>query len=302
MADCRMTFLFLVLMFFGAAHANENSDAVSDTAQDFLTSRPMLLGAHRGGKNEWPENTVYALKAAAERWPDILLEIDVCGTADGRVVVLHDIDVNRTTDGSGFVGMMTLEKIRSLDAAYHFSPDGGQTFPYRGQGFRIPTLEEALSAAPDHRFLIEIKDGAAAAQAAAEAIQQAGAAHRCIIASVNPMILEEFRGYAPEVATCYDILSASDLLGALRGGDWEGYKPQHRMLALSPSLKRRFEMTPEEIRKIREKGILVSFFTINDTEEMHRILDLEPDSILTDLPSILAEVIAQRNGGAGEGK
>ena len=55
-------------------------------------------------------------------------------------MVIHDPTLDRTTDGSGPVEERVLDELRRLDAGYGFTPDGGDTFPYRGQGIRIPTL------------------------------------------------------------------------------------------------------------------------------------------------------------------
>ena len=66
------------------------------------------------------------------------------------------------------------------------------------------------------------------------------------------------------------------------------------MLALSPALKRRFDLTPDEIGRIREKGILVCFFTINNTDEMQQLLDMGVDSILSDAPDKLAAILEAR--------
>jgi len=208
---------------------------------------------------------------------------------------LHDFAVDRTTDGTGYLGSKTLAELQALDAAYHFTQDGGETFPYRGNGIRIPTLKEALAAAPDHRFFIEMKDGADIGRAMAAVIREAGAARRCVVASLSPLSLEAFRAHAPEVATTYDLISAADMLAALRGGDWEGYQPAHRMLALSQDLKEQFDLTTEELNHIKRKGILISFFTLNTREEMQQAIDLGADNILTDRPSMLAALIEERN-------
>lgn len=262
---------------------------------DFLTAHPLLLGAHRCGRHEWPENTLVAVREASKRWPEALLEMDAQLSSDGQVVLMHDFAVDRTTDGTGYLGSKTLAELQALDAAYHFTQDGGNTFPYRGSGIRIPTLKEALAAAPDHRFFIEMKDGADIGRATAEVILEAGAAHRCIVASISPLFLEAFRAHAPEAATAYDFISAADMLAALRDGDWEGHHPTHRMLALSPKMKEQFDLTPEELNQIKEKGILVSFFTLNTPEEMQQAIDLGADNILTDRPSMLAALIEGQN-------
>ncbi|NLV44656.1 MAG: hypothetical protein GXY07_09175 [Candidatus Hydrogenedentes bacterium] len=285
------------------AAGKEGAETPESTA--LLSSASLLLGAHRCGRGEWPENTLVAVREASCRWPDIVLEVDVQLTSDGHVVLMHDFGVDRTTNGSGYVGGMTLEAIRALDGAYHFSTDGGKTFPYRGTGVTVPTLDEAFAAAPNHRFFIEMKDGAQIGRATAEAIQRAGAEARCLVASVSPLFLEEFRAVAPDVATVYDFISAADMLAALRGGDaWNAYKPAHRVLALSHTLRKRFEITPKELDSIREKGILVSMFTLNTREDILKALDLGVDNILTDKPSLLADLLEEedaKTSPAGDG-
>ncbi len=104
--------------------------------------------AHRGAAARAPENTLEAFRLAVEAGAGGL-ELDVHLTRDGEVVVIHDATVDRVTDGSGAVAGMTLEEVRRLDAGNSFSPDGGQTFPYRGRGVRISTLAEVYEEFPD---------------------------------------------------------------------------------------------------------------------------------------------------------
>ncbi len=276
--------------------AMSNASAVSSPSDDHdtLTKTSPLLGAHRCGRHEWPENTVIAAREAARRWPEVMLEIDVQLTADGHVVLMHDFCVERTTSGSGYVGTKTLKELHALDAAYHFTRDDGETFPYRGLGVTVPTLAEVLAAAPNHRFFIEMKDGQGIGRATAQVIQKANAADRCTVASISPLFLEEFHAHAPQVATTYDFLSAADMLNALRGGDWTTYQPPHRMLALSPKLKNRFNITSEEFIRIKEKGILICMFTLNSPEEMQQAIEIGADNILTDRPSLLAALIKKQ--------
>lgn len=284
------------LLLLASFQAGGKDDAAAEGDMNVLTARPMLLGAHRCGRGEWPENTLLAVTEAARRWPDALLEVDAQTSADGHVVLIHDFDVDRTTNGSGYVGAKTLEELRALDAAFHFSPDDGKTYPYRGTGVVIPTLEEAFAAAPGHRFMIEMKDGAGIGKAVAEVVHKSGASKRCILASLSPAYLEEFRRHAPEAATSFDLLSAAAMLAALRGGPWETYTPAHRVLTLSPELQERFALTPGEFSRIREKGILISIFTLNKPEEMRQAIDLGVDNILTDRPSVLASLLEEMRG------
>ncbi len=289
--EYRITSVIAVLaVIMGAAfHAHASQNA----APCLITAQPMLLGLHRGGMEQWPENTLVAFQEAARRWPEALLELDVHATADGHVVVIHDDTVDRTTNGSGLVRQKTLAEIQALDAAYHFTRDKGETFPYRGQGVIIPTLRQVLDVSATHRFLIEMKDGDNIAEATVAAIRAADAADRCILAAVPPVFIEQSRALAPEIATCYDFLSAATMLNELRLGDWSAYTPEHKMLALSPTLKQRFALTQEEIASVRGKGILVAFWTINAETEMRHLLEFGADSIITDRPDVLAAILSE---------
>lgn len=111
-----------------------------------------IHASHRGGSRIWPENTMLAFRNAVE-WTDEtglkrrtqLLEFDIQKTKDGHLVVMHNESVDATTNGTGLVSSLTLEKIRELDAGYRFTLDNGQNFPYRGKGLKVPTLLEVLN-------------------------------------------------------------------------------------------------------------------------------------------------------------
>jgi len=117
--------------------------------------RPLVI-AHRGGANLWPENTLLAFTRAYETGADVL-ELDVRPSSDGRIVVIHDETVERTSDGRGRVDAMTLQALKRLDMAYYFKPVGDHVFPLRGKGVTLPTLEELFRELPDSHFNIEIK-------------------------------------------------------------------------------------------------------------------------------------------------
>src|SRR4051812_39554777 len=83
-----------------------------------------LLVAHRGGSLLAPENTMAAFRPAIADWGADMIEMDVHLTKDGRVVVIHDPTVDRTTNGTGRVVDHTLDELRRLDAGYRFTTDG----------------------------------------------------------------------------------------------------------------------------------------------------------------------------------
>ena len=272
------------------AHAEER-EAESGGRSDVFRASHILLGAHRGGLGLWPENTVLAFGKAAERWPEILLEGDLRQTSDGQVVLLHDGMVDRTTDGQGPIAGLTLEQVKRLDAGYRFTGDGGATFPSRGQGITIPTLAEALKAAPRHRFLFELKGGDTVVEETVKVLRKAGMADRTIIASFNPAHMARLRERAPEIRRCFSFTTAMTMLSHLRGGKWADYEPVDFMLSVSRGLERRFAITPEEIAAVRKKGILYQVHTVNRAEEMRGYIERGIDSILTDRPDLLKTVM-----------
>src|ERR1043165_3821623 len=163
-------------------------------------SRPLVI-AHRGGAGLWPENTLYAFERAVALGVDVI-ETDVRTTAEGELVVLHDELVDRTTDGSGPVNAMTLAEVKRLDAAYHFSTDGGRSFPLRGTGVTVPTLREVFDALPHMRFNIEPKQGTPSlAVPLCRLIRERGMTKRVMVGSFSGSTLQEFRHECPEVAT-----------------------------------------------------------------------------------------------------
>lgn len=248
--------------------------------------RPFLLGAHRGGVLSRPENTALAFREAARRYPDILLETDVRATKDGELVLLHDETVDRTTDGKGKVSSFTLEALRKLDAGYRFTTNG-LAYPYRGKGVQIATLEEALDAAPNHRFELDIKSPEIADKVA-DLLVRKNAADRVLFASFVPAAMARIRARLPQAAICYDFSNGARLLAALRGTGWEAYKPEADVLSMMKEQVASYKLTDEEVKRIRDKGIRFQIHTLNEADEMQRWNKLGVESILTDRPDQLA--------------
>lgn len=150
--------------------------------------RPVI--GHRGNRAHAPENTIESFAQAVAAGADAI-EFDVHISADGIPVVIHDPDVQRTTDAVGEIARMTFNELRSLDAGARCTSDGGKTFPYRGKGHRIPSLDEVLEAFPSLPVLIEIKVPGASA-AVLKAIEARHAENRTLVDSANPAALQVF--------------------------------------------------------------------------------------------------------------
>jgi glycerophosphoryl diester phosphodiesterase len=251
--------------------------------------------AHRGASSRAPENTLEAFRLAAESGAGGL-ELDIHMTSDGRIVVLHDDSVNRTTDGEGFVRDMTLHEVRNLDAGYRFTPDGGATYPYRGRGVQVPELEEVVREFPDHKVNIDIKEEQHGVEAALlKTITDACAGDRVLVVSEMPVVVERFRKLSRggvstgasrrEIAVFYP-LSRLRLEFLLRIA--------YDALQVPAEYGGREVVTPRFVEAAHNRGVRVDVWTIDDPEEMRRLLDLGADVVMTNRPEVLGEVLGKR--------
>ncbi len=159
----------------------------------YVTHARPLAFAHRGGSGLAPENTLVAYENGLALGADAL-ELDIHTTRDGQIVVIHDDTIDRTTDGVGLVATYTLDELRRFDAGYRFTADGGQTYPYRGQGVTIPTLREVFTRFPDVRVNIDLKqDTPTSAALFWELLQAMDAADRVLVGAFEPATMTTFR-------------------------------------------------------------------------------------------------------------
>lgn len=176
------------------------------------TGRVHVCG-HRGYSLCYPENTLPAFQAA-KAWGATTIEVDVVLTADGEPIVLHDLTVDRTTDGHGFAADLSLEQVRSLDA--------GAGFGARFAGTKIPMLAEVLDwvKREDMGLVVEIKEAERpdlAVDRVAALLEATGTAERCIVISFDHVVLKRavarHRGIRTEAITH---ARHADIVGVLR--------------------------------------------------------------------------------------
>ncbi len=263
--------------------------------------------AHRGASRQYPENTIEAFRRALEVLPGCLLETDVRLTGDGAIIMIHDEMLELKTSGSGPVGKATIDEIRSLDAGHAVTFDGGQSYPFRGRGFRIPLLSEALQAFPRARFSIDIKDrDLDAAERVVSLIVKEGALRRVIIGSFHDRTMRFVRKKFPGIITSFsrnDILKfiatrkfrrrATARLGGVAmlvpefmgGGTYE---------YLGKGVTRGARIiTRGLIQDAHRNGIPVLAWTINRPDNMRRLIEWGIDGIVTDHIDLLKQVMAE---------
>ncbi len=253
------------------------------------------VAAHRGGKALFPENTLYAYQKAVAQWHNCLLEGDIQLTADNVAILMHDTTVDRTTNGQGSVKEKTLSELKTLDAGYKFTTDGGQTFPLRGKGITVPTLDEVLEAFPDHTFLFEVKPSTENISPIVEPIIKRNMQDKVYLASVHPIVIDRIRKDYPQIKTCFTISDSFAFLSALRSENWGNYTPPAQMLAINEKMENSFNITSDEIKKIKEKGIQILVFTVNNPENIKKLVSSEVNWILTDYPDRVAQLENEQN-------
>ena len=181
----------------------------------YLTHEHPIRCAHRGSRVLWPENTMVAFQGAIDLGYRYL-ETDVHVSRDGVVVLFHDDALHRLTNGRGKVWEWTWEALQTLDAAYHFDPDGG--YPLRGAGVRISTLEEAAATFPRALFNLDLKQRGVEERLAGE-VERLGLADRVLIGSFHDGRIRRFRAATKgRVATSDGPLEVSAALTAARLG------------------------------------------------------------------------------------
>lgn len=230
------------------------------------------LIAHRGASLAEPENTLAALDRAADLgcgWA----EIDAQVTRDGAVVLMHDHTVDRTTDGTGAVAMMTGAEVLGLRTR---TPRDGAFTEHKP-----PTLEAVLELC-DRRNLglvLEIKatwgvDAEDARQVAG--VIPASAPEDLIVTSFSAPALEAFRDARPEIATG---------LACLRPPP-EPEKIVER-LGVAAIHCNTLCTRPEDFTRLRDAGLEIAIATINDRDQALGFLEMGAHGVMTDDPTLL---------------
>ncbi|MEQ9393667.1 glycerophosphodiester phosphodiesterase family protein [Haliea sp.] len=283
--------------------------------------------AHRGGVIDFPENTLYAYAEVALVGADVL-EMDVYQTRDNELVILHDLTVDRTTNGSGRVVDLTLAELRQLDAAYWFVPGVGtpqdrpeEDYVFRGiatgerppppgyspEDFRIPTLEEALQRFAAERLNVELKpdlDGAGNyEQQIAQALLAYGRTDDVIAASFVDEAANAFKAAAPCIPTSVPLDQGTNLVLAALGDGIIPPVPEHVAFQVPPDtsqitgegqLPEGFFLevvTADFIADAHNANLAVQVWTVNECEDMLRLMALGVDAIMTDRPVLLQSLL-----------
>ncbi|MEX2611403.1 MAG: glycerophosphodiester phosphodiesterase [Gemmatimonadota bacterium] len=257
-----------------------------------LAGAPLLV-AHRGGAGLAPENTLEACRRADAWWRADMVELDVHASADGHCVVIHDPIVERTTDGAGAVAEMTLAELRALDAGYRFTRDGGATFPFRGQGLTIPTLDEVLEALPRMRLIVEVKAGGAQ-RPFMDAVRRHDAVDRVVAAGMYERDRTHFGAWTGAVSASTEQVRRFLAAHWCRAGVLAS--PAVHVVQVPEYHGRLRIVTARFVEELHRRGIQVHVWTVNEEAAMRRLLAWGVDGLITDRPDVAAALLGELHG------
>ena len=295
---CVLLGVFLVALagLYVTLAVSDGSSAIPSDVYSDSTRRPLVL-AHRGGAALKPENTFAAFDHAIGLGVDVL-EIDARISKDGVFFVFHDATVDRTTNGTGRIEEMSVAEIKALDAGYRFTKDSGTTFPYRAKGLTIPTLEETLDRYKGRNINIEIKPiPGENATRLCSSLRGRIDPKRTVIASASGGFLYPFREACPEFTTSASFTEVIDFLARYKFGVDASYSPSMKFLQIPVGLRYLTVLDGGFAAAARSKGLGIHVWTINDEDEMRRLVRLGVDGIVTDRPDLLIKVIDDERPG-----
>ncbi|MEV5849019.1 glycerophosphodiester phosphodiesterase [Streptomyces sp. NPDC090075] len=216
-----------------------------------------LTIGHRGVMGVEPENTLRSFVAAQQAGLD-LIELDLHLSKDGALVVMHDAEVDRTTDGTGPIAEKTLEELRALDA---------------GRGERVPVFEEVLDAVRSP-LQAEIKD-VAAARALAEVMLRRDLVSRVEVSSFHDEAVAEIARLVPGVRTA--------LIASRYGPDVVERAREAGAATLCLNIRR---LTLEVVEHARKADLRVIGWVVNTQDDLRLVRALQLDGATTDYPEI----------------
>jgi glycerophosphoryl diester phosphodiesterase len=227
-----------------------------------MDQNKFLCIGHRGARGHAPENTLLAIDTGIQLGAQ-MVEFDVQLHPSGELLVIHDLTLDRTTNGTGRLDERSFDYIRSLDA---------------GKGQQVPTLQEVLDLIDERVAVnIELKTWDGTADAVAQALRRNFAdgwtAEDFLVSSFHLPELEEFRQLAPEIP-----------IGVLLCGvplDWAAGAAELSAQALNISEE---FVDQRLIADAQGRGLKVYAYTVNERSEMERLRRLGVDGVFTDYP------------------
>jgi glycerophosphoryl diester phosphodiesterase len=241
-----------------------------------MAQKPLIF-AHRGVQSTHPENTMIAFQEAANIGADGI-ELDVQLSKDGEIIVIHDETLERTTTGNGAVLEHTLLELKNVDA--------GKKFHHSFKGEQIPTLREVFQWATTNTLLlnVELKNDVIRYEKLEEKvislISEFNLEKRVILSSFNHDSIALLSDLRPDLehALLYEY-EGQEIAENIQARGASGFHPDFKWL------------TKEMVREIHNAGYLVRPYTVNNMDDVERMIKYGVDVIITDYPQQAKELV-----------
>ncbi len=263
-----------------------------------------LVISHGGAKHLYPENTVMAFEESFEMGVDVL-EMDLCMTEDGVLITHHNLTVDATANAVGEVNSFSLSEINEMNFGYNFTDIDGE-MPYRDES--DPEILSRLvpmtvtdmfdSFGNEALYIMEIKDGEEIGIAAAEELNRLINEYELweyvCVASFHSEVMEHFVAIKDDrVDISMDMSAATTFVVANYLGAGIFFEFPHAGLQLPPSMSGIPLDNSYLAYKIHHNNMFLHYWTINDKEEMQRLIELGCDGIITDRPDLMIELLRE---------
>jgi len=250
----------------------------------FNKKYPVNVIAHRGYSDAAPENTLSAARKAVQIGAN-MVEMDVGLTSDGEIVLMHDDDVKRTTNGEGLVENMSLAELKKLDAGSWFNP------AFRGE--QVPTLDEILEYAKGKISLnIEIKSYSVEKRSQfgiekkiVDALEKYGMTEYVIISSFNEKALLRIKQINPRIPTA--LLIVSDGLFSSQ------VKKAAKVKADAINEYSKF-LRNGEIKRSQSYGLQVNTYTVDEPAKIASLIEHGINGIITNRPDLVLRILQEK--------
>ncbi|MED2977877.1 glycerophosphodiester phosphodiesterase [Bacillus swezeyi] len=264
-------------------------------AHPSLNPNKILNVAHRGASGHAPEHTLLAYKLGQKMKGDYI-EIDLQMTKDGELIAMHDETLDRTTNGTGLVKDYTLAEIKKLDAGSWFNEKHPKLARPEYAGLKVPTLEEVIQTfGRSARYYIETKSPEVYDHMEEKLLNILNKykltgpnrhSSKVIIQSFSPESLKIIHDQNPAIPLVQ--LLWYDKPAFITDAELENYK------SYSIGLGMNFDRIDEAyIQKVRSHGLLIHPYTVNQKEDMKRLLDWGVTGMFTNFPDRLQEVLRE---------
>ena len=269
-------FVIVLILFLVCPHSTKCQNSIDKN----IRKDDFMLIAHRGASGYAPENTIPALLKAIESGANYL-EIDVHQSSDNQIVVIHDYDIDRTTNGTGYVKEMSIAELKQFDAGSWFDP----VFA----GTTIPTLQEVINIlVPNVKLIIKVKgsseDYPGIEEKIISIVNQYQVESQVILKSFSIDVLNTFKILAPEIPRLYVfVLHLSALNFTI--DKWINFTDIYE----NPSKAQYFQahrwfINKSVIENAHANSIKIIAWNVNTEEEVESMLELGVDGIETDYP------------------